>query len=146
MPSRSDVMISLSGPVQLGPSARDGAPARLEDCQRGADLRHRLFRRHGIKHNDIRRIADANTVIVKIHQPCRALRQHGEAFAQLMWEANLANVGLEIGDSEQRAVTKRRERVEHIVRGEGSSSRHAQSEDLRLQRHGERYGLGLAPS
>ena len=59
-----------------------------------------------------------DTVLLQAQESGGARRDHVETGAHVLPRANLADVRIEVGHAEKRAVTERRERVQDVVGGE----------------------------
>ena len=108
----------VSRPVQLGPRPCHRPHAAFERHHRAAYLGDRLLRCRRVEHHDVGGVADGDAVVLQTHQPSGPVRQHGRSIRASARFADLADIGLHIGDADQVAVTHRRERVENVIGGD----------------------------
>jgi hypothetical protein len=104
-------------PVDAGRAAHRHA-AGLEHIQRRRDLGHRLRGIGAVEHDEIGRRADGNAVIHDAEDARCAAGDHLVAKRQLAALPELRDVRIEVRDAHERAVAVRRERVQHVVRGQ----------------------------
>ena len=100
------------------PSARpiDRLAAAFEGGEHRRDRGDRRRGRGRIDDHDIGGIADFQAVVAEVHEPRRALRDHGEQLRHALGLSDLQDIGMQVGHADQRAVAERCERVQDVVR------------------------------
>jgi hypothetical protein len=68
-----------------------------------------------VKHDQVRRLTDGETVIDEAHHLRRPTGHHVEALPHVSLLADLTDIRIEIRHADERAVAERCERVEHVV-------------------------------
>ena len=101
--------------MQQGLRAAEAAPAPLIGNQRLHDFRHRRGLLRAIQNDEIGGISDLDAILAKVHERGRPSRHHIEAGTECPPFAELGDIGVEVGDADQRTIAERRERVEHVV-------------------------------
>lgn len=100
--------------------AGENLPSAFEATQRQGDLCDDVCAGGRVPDHQISGFADFEAVIVEAQRAGRPLGDHIETNAQILRPVTLDDVGVEIDDPNQRAIAIGRERVQHIVAGDGA--------------------------
>jgi len=106
--------------VKSGGLTAEGAPSTLEPVHRYRQFLDGGDAARAVQNDHVSGVADGNAVVFHPHNPGRAMGDHVQALAKTLLRSNLSNVGVQVGHTDHRAITERREGIEYVVGGQGT--------------------------